>query len=302
MEAVPIGFVVGSRRMFPVRRRMVSVTWDLRSLLAGTDPPLPALPDGADGYRLLSVPGAAVPRLSDALAGFAVELRQSYPRHFIDMSGDFESYLGKFSARTRSTLARKTRKVEQAGGGRLDVRGYRSPEEIGIFLEAAAKVSERSYQERLLGAGLPRDAAARDAARRLASEDRLRAFLLFIDGRAVSYLWLTAREGVLRYDYLGYDPDFAPLSPGSVLQLEALKRLFAERRFTHFDFTEGAGAHKRLFATGSVECATVLALRPTAANRMLLWSASSFDRIVAGASSVAARAGLASAARRLLRA
>ena len=302
MEAVPIGFTIGSRRLLPVRRRLVSVAWDLPALLAGAQPAIPPLPDRADGYRLLSVPEEGIGAVRSAVAGYALELRQAYSRHFIDMGGGFDAYFAKFSGKTRSTLARKARKIEKECGGTLDVRAYRTPSEIEEFLALAAPVSERSYQERLLGAGLPRDAAAREAAAAFAAEDRLRAFLLFIGGRPVSYLWLTAGGGVLRYDHLGYDPDFAQLSPGTVLQLEALKQLFAEGLFTHFDFTEGDGPHKRLFATGSVRCATMLALRPTAANRLLRWSASAFDRTVAGASALADCAGVAGAARRLLRA
>lgn len=302
MDSVPIGFTVGGRCILRVRRRLVRVSWELPDLLAGTDPPLPQLPAAADGYRLLSVPQDRLERLESSLSGFALERRQSYPRHFIDMRGSFDAYLGRFSGKSRSTFARKARKIEKECGGRLDVRLYRSPAEIARFLELAAPLSRRTYQERLLDAGLPRDAASREDAAALAGSDGLRAFLLFIHGRPVSYLWLTARDGVLRYDYLGYDPDFAGLSPGTVLQMEALKQLFAERRFSHFDFTEGAGPHKRLFATGSVECATMLALRPTAGNRLLLWSAGSFDRAVATAAALADRAGVAGAAKRLLRA
>ena len=302
MESVPIGFTVGSRRLAEVRRRLVRLSWELQDLLSGRDPAIPPLPPAADGYRLLSVPQARIEAVEHALSGFAIERRHSYPRYFIDMAGGFEHYLGSFSGKTRSTLARKSRRLEAAAGGVLDVRAYRTPSEIAGFLDLAGPLSERTYQERLLGAGLPRDAASRAEAAALAGADRLRAFLLFINGRPASYLWLTARNGVLRYDYLGYDPAFADLSPGTVLQMEALRRLFAEATFSHFDFTEGAGAHKRLFATGSIECASLLALRPTPSNRLLLWSAGSFDRAVAAAATLADRAGVASAAKRMLRA
>jgi len=44
--------------------------------------------------------------------GYIIGGRHDYPRHFIDMTGGFESYLTHFSGKTRSTLRRKTRKLE----------------------------------------------------------------------------------------------------------------------------------------------------------------------------------------------
>jgi CelD/BcsL family acetyltransferase involved in cellulose biosynthesis len=67
----------------------------------------------------------------------------------------------------------------------------------------------------------------------------------------------TARDRVLFYDWVGYDPDFAVWSPGAVLQHLALEHLYTERSFDIFDFTEGEGDHKRAFATDSVTCADI---------------------------------------------
>jgi CelD/BcsL family acetyltransferase involved in cellulose biosynthesis len=102
--------------------------------------------------------------------------------------------------------------------------------------------------------------------RDLATEDQVRAFLLFVDGRAVSYLYAPGDRQTLRYAYLGYDPAFADLSPGTVLQLEAMRMLMDEGRFRWFDFTEGDGQHKRQFATGAIDSVDMLLLRPTFAN------------------------------------
>ena len=64
------------------------------------------------------------------------------------------------------------------------------------------------------------------------------------------------------YAHVGHDPAFNDLSPGAVLQLEAMRDLFDEGGFARFDFTEGEGQHKRQFATGGVACVDLLLLRP----------------------------------------
>lgn len=187
-----------------------------------------------------------------------------YRRAFIDLSGTYEAYLGKFSAKTRSTLKRKIRKFAELSGGDIDFRRYRTPNELAAFHRDARAISRRSYQEKLFDAGLPEDRDFLAEMRELAEADRVRAFLLFHDARPVAYLYCPIEDGRLIYAFLGYDPDYARHSPGTVLQMLALEHLFAEGRYRIFDFTEGEGEHKRLFATETVLCgdAYFLARRP----------------------------------------
>ncbi|MGB3739002.1 MAG: GNAT family N-acetyltransferase, partial [Pontixanthobacter sp.] len=147
--------------------------------------------------------------------------------------------------------------------------------------DLALPLSERTYQARSLDAGLPVGSAAHDERRDLAAQNRVRAFLLCVDGRAISYLYLPIDGDTVTYAYLGYDPDFARFSPGTVLQLEALERLFAENRYRHFDFTEGDGGHKAMFGTHSVECASFFLLNRNLAHHLLLRGVDLFDATVA---------------------
>jgi CelD/BcsL family acetyltransferase involved in cellulose biosynthesis len=206
-------------------------------------------------------------------------VRQSYPRHFASLDQDFETYLAGFSARSRSSLKRKRRRLEERSGGALDVRVYGSPQEMGEFYRHARAVSALTYQERLLDAGLPEGTL--EEMKALAANDCVRGWLLFVEGRAVSYLHAPARGGCLLYAHLGYDPAFADLSPGTVLQLEVMRMLMDERRFRWFDFTEGDGQHKRRFATGAVDSADLLLLRPSLANVAAARALNGFDGAVA---------------------
>lgn len=129
----------------------------------------------------------------------------------------------------------------------------------------------------------------------------MRCYLLFADGAPIAYLTLPVDGDTLVYAFLGFDPDWARLSPGTVLQMEALERLFAEDRYRYFDFTEGHGAHKAMFGTDRVQCASFYLLKPTLTNRAILASLATFDRTVAATRNLATRAGVAAAARRVLR-
>lgn len=295
-----IPFVVGSRRLFAIERSVATLAFSLQDILAGKLPAVPVL-NNVEGLRVLSAPNAAEQRLREAMPGFLIGAREHYARHYIDMTGSFDDYLGRFSGKTRSTLRRKTRRFETASGGSLDLRAYGTVEEIDEFIGLAQPLSRKTYQARLLDAGLPEGEAAHAESRDLAAKDRLRAFLLFLDGAPVAYLYLPVMRETLVYAYLGFDPDHASLSPGTVLQLAALERLFAENRFHYFDFTEGDGAHKALFGTDSVDCASFLMLRPTWANRLTLASVRGFDCAIATGKQLARRIGLEAAIRRVLR-
>lgn len=270
-------FRIGARTVGKVHRRLVRLSVPLEDALAGRAPMLPPLPGPAHGFYLRAVPAAQLHRLGEG-SGMRVHIRQFYPRHYADLGLSFDAYLAAFSAKSRSGLKRKRRKLEERSGGTLDVRPYRGPDDIADFYEQARVLSALTYQERLLDAGLPEGALAEMQA--LAAENRVRAWLLFVEGRAVSYLYAPGEGDTLRYAYLGYDPAFADLSPGTVLQLEAMRMLMEEGRFRWFDFTEGDGQHKRQFATGAIDSVDLLLLRPTFANLAAARALGGFDRTV----------------------
>lgn len=285
----PLKFQIGARTLLSVRRRLVRVPLSLEEVLAGAAPALPPLDPTADGYLIDSLRSDLMQAVSARADGLRPFIRQAYVRRYADLSGGFEAYLAHFSGKSRSTLLRKVRRFAQGSRGALDARLYRTPAELETFLDMAREVSRRSYQERLLGAGLPRSAADREAMLALAAQDRVRAFLLFQDSRPASYLYLSAEGRTLLYAYLGFDPSMADLSPGTVLQFEATRMLMEEGHFVRLDFTEGDGAHKKLFATGGVECVDLMLLRRSPGNLLATSALAGFDRGVAIAKRLADR-------------
>lgn len=273
---LPLRFQLGPRTPFSVRRRLKRVPMSLAEALAGDRPRLPDLDRGDDGYFVTSVPVTAVDRLVLRHSGLKPFTYQEYARRYADLSLGFEAYMQAFSSKSRSTLRRKLRKYAELDGGNLDVRGYHRPDEIREFHRLARAISQRTYQEKLLDAGLPEGAEFEEQMAQLASNGQVRAWILFLGGKPASYLYTPADGDTLVYAYLGYDPAFAQHSPGTVLQLEAMREVMEEGRFRLFDFTEGDGQHKRQFATGSVDCVDLLLLRPSLSNRLTLAALGSF--------------------------
>jgi CelD/BcsL family acetyltransferase involved in cellulose biosynthesis len=299
ISRVAIDFTIGARRLAAVPRRLATWSFALEQVLdhALSDQPAP----GPDGVRVLSAPTDRLAELTVRYPGFVAGGRQDYRRHYIDMAGSFADYLARFSGKTRSTLRRKARKLADETGG-YTVTEHRTPAELETFLDAALPLSARTYQARLLDAGLPDTQSARRAMMEAAEDDRMRAFLLHAAGQPIAYLSLPVTGSTLIYAHLGYDPDHARLSPGTVLQMEALETLFAEKRYKWFDFTEGEGAHKAMFGTHSAACSSLVLLRPTLANHTLLAARGAFDAGVAQAKALAERSGALARIRAGLRA
>ena len=277
---VVLGFDVGARRIGKMTVSLWRHSVSLVDAMAGVRLELPPLPDGLQGYKLRAVPEAEASVLL-ADSRFVPWVRQSYARCYTDLTLGFDVWFETLSSSTRQGLRRKSRKLTELGGGSLDVRCYRTPDEMDTFFANARQISAISYQEKLLSAGLPAD--AQPAMRALAAQDKARGFIMFLHDQPVAYLYTPAQGDVLLYAYLGYDPEYAHISPGSILQMEAFRLLMIERRFRFFDFTEGGGRHKLGFASGSIPSLDILLLLPTLPNRMRLGTLAAFDGMVSAA-------------------
>jgi CelD/BcsL family acetyltransferase involved in cellulose biosynthesis len=297
VRAVPIRFTIGARTLFALPRRLVRVPLTLAEAREARVPSLPPLPAGAHGYLVTSLPEAGRAALMALAAGMIAFERQRYTRYHVDLAPGFDAWFGALSGNARQGLKRKAKKVATASGGALDIVRYRSADELAAFHAVACALSQRTYQARLLGAGLPETAAFRDEMARLGAADMARGWLLRIGGAPAAYLYCPVEGDTVIYAHVGHDPAFNELSPGAVLQLEALRDLFAERRFGWFDFTEGEGQHKRQMASGGTACVDLLLLRPTIANRLVIAGLGAFD----GAVALAKRGVRAAGAERLFR-
>lgn len=189
-----------------------------------------------------------------------------FTHFFTDLRGGADAAFRGMSSKTRSTLARKVRKFADFSGGQIDWRVYQTPDDMETFHGIAREVARKTYQERLFDSGLPESEAFRREMLDLASRDQVRGFVLFHSERPVAYLYTPAPEGLLVYDYLGYDPEFARWSPGSVLQYLALEQICAEQKFPLYCWGFGYSQTKEIFSTRQLLAADVYYFRPTVRN------------------------------------
>lgn len=304
VRSVPFKFQLGDLTLFSISRRLDVRSVPLRDaiVLEGPlAPPQNTAPANSDGYAVRGHPITGdLPPIARA-GNYIRYMPLRYQHCYIDLATTFDQYQTKFSSKTRSTIKRKITKFTQTCGGMLRWKVYRTPAEVEEFFTYARTVSRLTYQERLLDAGLPDSHEFRATASALAAADKLRAFLLFDGDKPVSYLYCPAEAGIVVYAYLGYDPAYARLSVGTILQWLALEFLFGERRFRLFDFTEGQSEHKRFFATHERECANVFWLADTLGNRLLVHAHEATNRFSAWLGGKLDALGVKAKIKRLLR-
>jgi hypothetical protein len=228
---------------------------------------VPNLPSGVDVVYAIEEaperPERALTRLPQALR---YTIFPAYRRSFIDIQGSYESYLGKFSMKTRQTWRRKLTKLQRAGQGQVCWRVFRSVEDMGEFHSLACQVAKTTYQEKLYNSGILDTAAFRDQLERNAGADLIRGYVLFLNQRPIAYYYCFAIDDTLVSSKIGFDPEFAQLSPGAMLLHRMLEGLFEQDRFRRFDFGRGEFTYKEHYATTHMLCADTFYFPRTAEN------------------------------------
>jgi hypothetical protein len=302
--SIPLRFQIGDIRLGEVRLPLLrrSAALDELPLDLGDIPESPPDLGGAVGYVIWSRPLVRrLPVMTPRWDAIRYVPRQ-YRRFSIELSGGFDQYMAAFSGRTRSGLKRKLRKFADTSRSGVDFRQYRTPAQIECFFALARKVSSKTYQERRLKLGFPDHQEFFATAIALSKQDCIRGYILFLSSEPISYLYCTVRRDVVSYDHHGFDPAFAKLSPGTVLQLLALQTLFEEQRFSTFDFTAGEGCHKERFSTQSRLCGDVFVVKRRVLPILMILLHYSVDRTSQSAGTILDRVNLKSALRRRLRA
>lgn len=257
-------------------------------------------PDFPNGINVIGYSGAVVaqdlPRLRFGRAGFYYILNRTI-NYYIDLRQTFPAYINGFSGKTRNTLKRKVRQVAK----NMEFRCFRTANEVLDFHMLARQVAPKTYQEKLFDGAIPDSPEFVARMQALAERDDFRGFILSLNGRPASYLYLPVENGVVIYGYLGYDPEFAKLSVGTILLYLALEQIFLEGTHCYFDFTYGVEQTKSLFGRAACFRADVYFFRWTIRNVVTVLGHLAVERLSTGIGRLLSALGLRGKVRKLLR-
>lgn len=180
----------------------------------------------------------------------ALVFGKPYEHRAIALAQSYDGYLRELSSRTRSDLKRTRRRFVEAVSGDYNVRCFRLTEDVPQFLEDAAEVSSKTYQFKLLGAGLRNTEELSRRYRTAAELGWLRCYILYIGEQPAAFQVGLLHRGVFHAQEIGYDPEFAKLQVGIFLHTEILQDLCAlEPAVEVFDFGNDDNLHKQRLST-----------------------------------------------------
>jgi len=156
------------------------------------------------------------------------------------------------SSKTLKKLRYRSRKLDKYFDGDVRVDVITKPDEIPDFIEHAGKIVEQTYQH-ALGIGIRRnDKALAGYLRQLSEKRVLRGYVLYARNEAIAYMvgdFISNRYSLWATSYL---PEYADLSPGTVLIYHAIQDLI-ENGCHVFDFGVGDSRYKRIFSNSVLE-------------------------------------------------
>lgn len=273
LQPVRLKYAIGEWVVGSWRPRLVVADPPRFGLDAWPDPPdalVASLPANAEGFFCRKVNADRFPVGVGAYGRLLRYVRYRDVLHYVDLSGSFDGYLGRFSPKSRQNLTRSVRRFQERHPEKEVCRVYRSPEEMAEFQAEAVAISRQTYQTRLLDAGLPADANFLAALVAAASRGEARGYLLRDGETAIAFAWCQKKGARLVYDIIGYLPEHAKLSPGTVLLYLILRDAFADEDLDMVDFGPGEAQYKAMFATHHQEFVDVYLFRPGLRNRFLV--------------------------------
>ncbi|MCW5661962.1 MAG: GNAT family N-acetyltransferase [Burkholderiaceae bacterium] len=221
------------------------------------------LPVTRPTYGLL----AANNRRTNALT---IQMGAAYDHQFIAFPPSFEEYLQQLGSRSRQSLKYSARKLDKDMDGQVQLVKFADAEGAIRFLTDAAAISRKTYQTKLLGLGIRDDSKARARLSQAAAKGWLRSYILYCKDTPAAFMLGFDYGGCYYYDDVGYDPDYAKWSVGSVLQIKVIEEIMGSQpRIEHFDFSTGFGQHKGRFGNEEQREVNLLVLRRTARNQVL---------------------------------
>ena len=168
------------------------------------------------------------------------------------IADSLDGYLKQLGPRTRADLRSNRKRFAAHVGAGHDARCFRTPDEVPAFVAAAAAVSRKTWQYRLLTAGLRDEQTLRRRYVALAQRGWFRSYVLYVGERPIAFQLGFVYRGRFYAEEIGYDPDWAPHHVGIFLHTEIIADLAASNgAVRELDFGNGDSVHKERLSTAS---------------------------------------------------
>lgn len=204
----------------------------------------------------------------------------SRPWHLLKLPSTSQEYLSRMSSRKRSKLRNATRRLAESANGEPQLMRIDSAEQVRDFLADAVNVSRNSWQHGILGNRIKGSDDERVWGEGLAKAGLLRSYVLKCGPRPCAFVVGHQFNGVFHYAEIGYDREFSEYSPGTILLHLLIQDLCDYKPPALLNFGMGDADYKQRFGNLQMEDSSIIVLRKTLRNYILVSSHALFRRLV----------------------
>jgi hypothetical protein len=255
-KRVGIRFLIGEVCIATWRPKLIVIDPPSFGVLGKLDSPeIFALmcPDAIDGLLYRQVDGKLLAPGIELYGRWLRYIQQPIIHHCIEIKGSWEDYLRQWSGKSRQNLRRTVRRFTDSHGGEDCVKLFLTEGEMEAFYREAYDISKQTYQHKLLKSGMPGDASFVEHLVSLAKQGMARGYILRSGDVPVAFAWCRKIGDVLRYEIVGYRPEFSELSPGTVLLYYIVRDAYRSAEYRFVDFGPGDAHYKSMFGNKSFQ-------------------------------------------------
>jgi Acetyltransferase (GNAT) domain len=195
--------------------------------------------------------------------------------HVIPLPATVESYFANFSGKRRYNVKRQTRILRDHFGGRLELRTFDSPNQIGDLFNAIRPRGEFAGLRRW---GHTRALTIdRREAESLSARGLLLIYLLIGAGRPCAALVGMKYKGVYYVDSIPRDRSLDRFSPGSTAVYVAIEELIPNTSIRRIDMGFGSPTYPHSATNATEPRARLLLFRRTLSNRLRRLTHATFE-------------------------
>jgi hypothetical protein len=149
-----------------------------------------------------------------------------------------QAFLTGLGRKQRSKLQRKYKKVLNHFAEEVQIRSFRSVEDLAPAIADMETVASKTDKRRVFGDGFFDTPQIRDQMTAASENGWLRIYILYLQKKPAAFWMGTLYDRCLQGDHTGYDPAWSEFSPGIFLFLNILEDL-CEEDITTIDFGYG---------------------------------------------------------------
>jgi len=253
--------------------------------------------EGSPLYAALNggrVPG---PRLFHALPNGPL-----YSHRVAKIPESFDAYLAQLGARSRADLRTNRKRFISGAGKTYRTRCFHTQGDVADFVADACAVSRKTYQYRLLAAGLRDPEGLERCYGMTAGLGWFRSYVLYVDDAPIAFQAGHVYAGCYFAQEIGYDPEWAPHHVGIFLHTEIVAHLATlGGAVTGFDFGNGDNLHKQRLSTDGYREGYYYLIPADLPGSVLAYSMKAVGKVSSTLGAILDRLGLRKKARDLLR-